>query len=364
MPSSMPNSMMMVARWHGPGDVRVETAAIPDRPPDEALVRVLWAGLCGSDLEEYHAGPVVVPGPVVLGHEIVGTVAAAAADGSGPPAGTVVVVDVVTGCGSCFWCEQHEEGLCPELRVTGQHVDGGLAEYVTGRAARLIPVPDTLDPKHAALAEPVAVAIRAVHKLGAVDGRGVLVIGGGTIGLLVSQVLRHNGADPVVIVEPSPWRQSIAVGLGLPTVWAETAVDRWTSIAPRFPPRGVDVVIECSGADGAAREAVRATRAGGVAVLLSITASDQALDINDTVLGEKTIYGSAAHMWDVDVGPAVALLASGAVQVAPLITHTQPLDQTPRAFELLADQRQQVLKLLVDARTGQGKASYSRGVEP
>lgn len=360
----MPNSIMTVARWYGAGDVRVETATIPERAPDEALVRVWWTGLCGSDLEEYLAGPVVVPGPVVLGHEIVGTVAAPAADGSGPPAGTVVVVDVVTGCGSCFWCEHHEEGLCPRLRVTGQHIDGGLAEYVVGRAARLIPVPDGLDPQHAALAEPVAVAIRAMHKIGPVAGRGALVIGGGTIGLLVAQVLRHGGADPIVIVEPSAWRQTTAAELGFPTVWAEAAVDRETMIAARFPVRGVDVVIECSGADGAAREAIRATRPGGIAVLLSITPTDQALDLNDTVLGEKTIYGSAAHMWDVDVEPAVALLAAGAVQVAPLITHTQPLAQTPRAFELLADRSQRVIKLLIDAGGGQATGVALEGGEP
>ena len=341
---------MAVARWHGRGDVRLERSALPGPAADEALVRVLFTGLCGSDLEEYLAGPVVVPGPVVLGHEVVGTVAVRAADGSGPPAGTVVVVDVVTGCGACFWCRGHEEGLCPELRVTGQHVDGGLAEYVPARATRLVPVPDGLDARHAALAEPVAVAVRAVRKLGPVDGRGTLVVGGGTIGLLVAQVLRHFRADPVVVVEPSDWRRSVAAELGLPTLWAGTAVDRRALIDARFPPRGVDAVVECSGADGAAREAVRLTRAGGVAVLLSITPGDQALDTNDAVLGEKIIRGSAAHMWDVDVAPAVDLLASGAVQVGPLITHTQPLGRAPAAFELLADRSQRVLKMLVDAR--------------
>lgn len=339
---------MTVARWHGRRDVRLESSPLPEPAADEALVRVLYTGLCGSDLEEYLVGPVVVAGEVVLGHEIVGTVAMAAADGSGPPVGTVVVVDVVTGCGQCFWCLQDEEGLCPRLQVTGQHVDGGLAEYVKGRAARLVVVPESLDPKHAGLAEPTAVAVRAVRKLGPITGRGALVIGGGTIGLLVAQVLRQAGAEPVVVIEPTGWRREIAEGLGLITCWASTPAERAAAVADLFPARGVDTVVECSGADGAAREAVRSARPGGAVVLLSITAEDQPFDANDAVLGEKTVYGSAAHRWDADVAPAVALLADGTVEVAPLITHTLALADAPAAFELLADRDQRALKILVD----------------
>ncbi len=166
---------MMAVRWHGRLDIRVEKVPVPNPADDEALIRVTWVGLCGSDLEEYLDGPIVVRGPVTLGHEIVGTVAAPARDGSGPPTGTVVVVDVVTGCGQCHWCLRHAEGQCPNLRVTGLDVDGGLAEFVTGKARRLVRVPTELDPMQAALTEPLAVAVRAVRKLGAVQGRGGVV---------------------------------------------------------------------------------------------------------------------------------------------------------------------------------------------
>lgn len=340
-------SVMTAVRWRGRRDVRVEQVPLPDPAADEALVRVRWAGLCGSDLEEYLDGPVVVPGPVTLGHEVVGTVAVAARDGSGPEVGTVVVVDVVTGCGSCFWCRRHEEGQCPRLRVTGLHVDGGLAEYVAGRADRLVTVPSGLDPMLAALAEPTAVAVRAVRKLGPVQGRGALVSGGGTVGLLVAQVLRHQGADPVLVVEPSSARRSVAHRLGLESQWAASEAARTDGRAGRFPERGIDVVVECSGASGAAREAVRAVRSGGTVVLLGVTAGDELLDTTDAVLGEKTIIGSAAHMWDVDVAPAVGLIAGGAVEVAPLITHTVALQDGPDALALLADPESGAIKVLV-----------------
>ncbi len=338
---------MTAVRWHGRGDLRVERLAVPVPGDDQALVRVLVTGVCGSDAEEYRDGPVVTTGPVVLGHEIVGTVAAAAADGSGPPAGTTVVVDVVTGCGSCFWCVRHDEGRCPHLVVTGLQADGGLAEYVVGRASRLVPVPAGLDPEHAALAEPTAVAVRAARAAGDVRGRGVVVVGGGTVGLLVAQVLRHGGAEPVLVLEPDPWRASVAGRLGLDTAWAADADSRAGLARERFPPQGVDLVVECSGADGAPREAIRLARAGGRIVLLGVGPDDQAVDTTELVLKEKTVIGSAAHMWDDDVIPAVRLLAEGEVDVAPLITHRFPLAAGDAAVALLADRGEHTLKVLV-----------------
>jgi (R,R)-butanediol dehydrogenase/meso-butanediol dehydrogenase/diacetyl reductase len=344
-----PTSMQAI-RYYGVRDVRCETVTIGTRAPDEALVAVAWVGLCGSDLEEYLAGPIVTGPPVTLGHEIVGRVAEAASDGSGPPVGATVVVDVVTGCGHCYWCLGHDEGLCPELEVTGLDVDGGLAEYVNARANRLLEVPDGLDPRHAAFAEPTAVAVRAARKLGPVAGRAVLVIGGGTIGLLVAQVLRSQGAERILIVEPNATRRAVAGSLGFDTVWEPSRDARAATIAERFPGRGVDVVIECSGAGGAATEAIGLARRGGDVVLLSVTPNRQEVNTTDVVLSEKTIRGSAAHMWDDDVAPAIRLLASGAIDIEPLITHTFPLDRGVDAFDALAEPSSNAIKILVRTR--------------
>ncbi|UNX55795.1 alcohol dehydrogenase catalytic domain-containing protein [Georgenia sp. TF02-10] len=342
------SSVMNAAVWHGTRDVRLTVLPVPEPSPGQALVRVHWVGLCGSDLEEYLEGPVVARAPRVLGHEIAGVVDRAAADGSGPPTGTRVVVDVVTGCGRCQWCNRHQEGLCPNLVVTGQHVDGGLAEFVLARADRLVPVPDGMDLRHAALAEPLAVAVRAVRASGLGDRDRIAVLGGGTVGLLCAQVALATGAGAVTVIEPSEHRRRLAEAWGALAVWAD-GVDERASLAESALGGAPDVVLECAGQAGSAAEAVALLAPGGVTVALGVTPAADPIDVLDVVLREKTVRGSAAHMWDDDVVPAVGLLADRQVDAEPLITHTVPLARTNHAFELLEDPLAGVVKVLVHA---------------
>lgn len=351
---------MRAAVWHAAGDVRVTEIPVPEPGPDEALVRVLWCGLCGSDLEEYAAGPVVLPTrphprtgrmvPLVLGHEMVGVVEQAAASGVGPPPGTLVVPDVVTGCGRCWWCLRHEEGLCPELAVLGQQADGGLAEFVAARADRLVVVPAHVPAQDAALAEPIAVAVRAVRAAGPLVGQGVLVIGGGTVGQLVARVALAAGADPVVVVDPVPGRRALAEAGG-----ATAAVAPDEPVDALFPPRGVDIVLEASGAPGQAAKAVALARRGGRIVLLGVQPHPEEIDVLDIVLHEKVIRGSAAHMYDDDVAVGIGMLARGTLDVGGLVTHRIPLEGVVElGFERLRMRDPAALKVLVDCtgRTG------------
>ena len=341
---------MRAARWYAAGRIQLEELPEPVPSPDQALIAVAWVGLCGSDAEEFHHGPVVTRPPVTLGHEIVGIVERPAADGSGPPVGTPVVVDVVTGCGHCWWCQRHDEGLCPDLVITGFDVDGGLAEYVVARADRLVPVPESLDLRHAVLAEPLAVAVRAVRKAGPLEGCAACIVGGGTIGMLTAQVIRCFGAAQVVVLEPSQHRRALIEGWGVHTAWADNADDRRAALDPWLPDRGPDVVVECSGRPGMPAEALRLARPGGLALLLGVTLVDEPVDTLDLVLREKTVRGSAAHMYDDDVAVAVDLLGTGAVDVSALVTHTFPLAEIDRAFGLLTGTGEQAIKILVDVR--------------
>lgn len=310
-----------------------------------------YVGLCGSDLEEWRKGPVVARPPVVLGHEIVGRVAIAANDGSGPSSGTSVVVDVVTGCGHCFHCLHHEEGRCRDLVVTGQHQDGGLATHVRTRASRLLPVPDSSSLRNAALAEPLAVALRAIRRSQLTPGATVVIIGGGTVGLLTARVARAAGAGTVVVIEPRTDRHRHIQASDAVPLWRDDTEEMRTVIAELVGGEGADLVVESAGRSDTPALAVSFARAGGTVMLLGVVEDAQPIDVLQVVLAEKTVMGSAAHMWDDDVRVAVDFIARKRIHVEDLITHEVELETVESGFALL-DSDAGVLKLLVKVAGG------------
>ncbi|MCO6004213.1 zinc-binding dehydrogenase [Actinoallomurus purpureus] len=322
---------MRAARWHARRDVRVEEVPDPSPGPGEVLVKVELCGICGTDVEEYRDGPVHIPvdapnpltgrtAPLALGHEIVGTVD-----------GTRVIPDVVLGCGACWWCRRRQEGICPDGAVIGLHCDGGLAGYVVAAADTCVPV--NAPPEVAVFAEPTSVAVRACRKAGDLSGARVAILGGGTIGLLTAQVARAAGAGRITIVDPNPERRRLVASYGSAAVPGE-----------RVSGRGADVVVECSGAPGAVREAIRLVRRGGTVVLVGTRDDDEPLPLLEVVVAEKRLLGSAAHLWDEDVTAAVRLLESGVVDPRPLPSTRVPLDRVvPDGFEA-----EPGVKILVD----------------
>lgn len=347
---------MKAARWHARGDVRIDEVPVPVPAADEALIEVLWCGICGTDLEEFRDGPISIPtsphprrgtvAPIVLGHEVVGRVHTAAADGSGPPSGSIVVPDVVVGCGECPWCLRHEEGLCPTLAVRGQTEDGGLAQFMVARASTCLPVPANVPAEHAALVEPASVAVRALRKLDRPLGARIAVIGAGTVGQLVARVAAASGAVVDLVVDTRASRRDQAVREGAAEALDPTAA--WSRVDPAA---GFDAVIECSGADGALALALGLARRGGAVVALGIKSRPDELDTTALVLSEKRIIGSAAHLWDDDCRPALELIASGRIRVDDLISRHVPLAAVvTEGFAALADPASDILKVLIDCR--------------
>jgi (R,R)-butanediol dehydrogenase/meso-butanediol dehydrogenase/diacetyl reductase len=216
---------MQAARWHGRGDVRVEEVARPRPGPGELLLRVAWCGICGTDVEEYLAGPTIIPtdvpnaltgraAPITLGHEFAGTVEALGKGVADIRVGERIVPEAVLFCGVCFFCRRHEYALCVEWAALGLMADGGLAEFAVVPAATITRLPDSLSDEEGALVEPTEVAVHAIRKSELQLGETVAIVGGGTIGLLVTQVARAAGASAVYLLEPNAARRALALELG------------------------------------------------------------------------------------------------------------------------------------------------------
>jgi (R,R)-butanediol dehydrogenase / meso-butanediol dehydrogenase / diacetyl reductase len=337
------------ARWHARGDVRVEDVPRPAPGPGELLLRVSWAGICGTDLEEYLSGPAIIPtdvpnrltgraAPLTLGHEFVGTVAALGDGVSDFRLGERVAPEVVLFCGVCFFCRRHEYALCVNWAALGLMADGGLADYAVVPAATAARLPDSLSDEEGALVEPTEVAVRAIRKSDLHLGESVAVVGGGTIGLLVLQVARAVGAAAVHVIEPLESRRRLALHLGATAAWDAGAPEADELLREACQGVGPDVVFECAGGPTTADLAIRLARKGGRIVLVGIRPEAVPISTLEIVTGEKHLVGSVQHHYDEDLPTAVRLLAERRVQVGSLITGRIPLERVvDEGLRALAD---------------------------
>ena len=301
---------MRAAVYHGPGDVRIERLLVPTAGPGEVLLRVLRSGMCGTDATEWKAGPRTFPigrphpvtghsGPMVLGHEFVGSVVATG-EGATIPVGTVVASGAGVSCGQCDRCTEGRTNLCRSYYTLGLNTAGGMAEYVAAPESTLVPVPDGLSPDAAGLAQPLAVGLHAARRSGAADGGRVVLIGAGAIGTFVLAGLRDLAdVDLTFFDYPGP-RLERPARLG---------ATRVVPVGEHVEP-GADVVIEASGAPGQLDAALALVRPGGTVLQVGIPAQPQEVDVHSLVFKEVTIRTTLAHVCREDLAPALELLAS------------------------------------------------------
>jgi (R,R)-butanediol dehydrogenase/meso-butanediol dehydrogenase/diacetyl reductase len=338
---------MLALRWHARGDIRLERVPVPPRPArGEVQLRVLWCGICGTDIEEWRHGPVFIPAgephplsgavaPITLGHEVTGQITAIGPDVS-LPTGQVVAVDGLSSCGVCRWCARGRLVLCEQLAAVGLMADGGLAEFCNVPARGCVPLPATLRPDHAALAETLAVGVRALARARFVPGETVGIFGAGAVGLLAMQAALAGGAAGAWVIDPREQRTALASKLGAAPVSAT-----W---GPAF---AADVVLECSGQARAAADAVEATRSGGRAVLVGIYSEPVSFNAISVVTGEKELLGSLSHVYATDFATAVRLLADGTVVAEPLVSRRAELRSAIKVFTDLAEHPGEAIKVLI-----------------
>ena len=337
---------------HAAGDLRIEDVPVPAPAPDEAVVEVAFGGICGSDLHYWThgaAGESVLRQPMVLGHEIVGTVLMAAADGTGPGPGTAVAVHPATpGPGTARYPAERPN-LSPGCTYLGSaarfpHTDGAFSRYATLPARMLRPLPAGLALRTAALVEPASVAWHAVSRAGDVAGKTALVIGCGPIGALAVAVLKRAGTQRIVAVDMHARPLETARAVGADEVLTGDQAEAIAAVE-------ADVVIESSGSHHGLASAVQGAARGGKVVMVGLLPSGpQPVLISLAITRELELLGSFRFNDEID--EVVAALADGSLYVDPVVTHTFPLDQGLEAFEVARNAAVSG-KVLLDFRPGQ-----------
>jgi L-idonate 5-dehydrogenase len=322
---------------HGAQDLRVEEVTVAAPKPDEAVIRIAYGGICGSDLHYWKhgaAGESILRAPMRLGHEASGTVMMPAADGSGPAAGTPITVHPATPRGSDAKYPADRPNLSPGCTYLGSaaqfpHSDGLFAGHVAVPTRMLRALNQGLDLRTASLAEPASVAWHAVARAGEVADRSVLVVGAGPIGGLIVAVLARCGAGEIVVVDVEDYALQIARRVGAHRTLQAAESDQTAAVE-------ADVTFECSGNHRGLASAIRGTRRGGRVVMVGLVPTgDQPVPVSLAITRELEMVGSFRFNDEID--DVIAALADGSLDVSSVITAEFPADEALAAFALAAD---------------------------
>ncbi len=339
---------MRAVAFLGPGRLEARDEPDPQPGPGEIIVAVAYCGVCGSDLHEFATDQ---PSPraaglfqPVMGHELTGLVAAFGEGVQGLAQGDPVVVHPGGACGRCHYCDAGLSNLCADQWGTGYRHPGGYAQYAHVRADQALRLPDASWLKPAALTEPLAVALRAVHRGGLQKGETVLIAGGGPIGLLTLLAAKLEGAGTVFLSEPAASRRELAARLG-----ADHALDPAAGVPSTIRAAtgglGVHLAVECVGIAPAMDDCLASARRGGRVVVAGVFEQPYPIALLPLLVQEHSVVGTFGYVEEFP--QAARLITSGAVDVSPLISGVVGLDELPAAFAGLAADRDRFQKVLV-----------------
>ena len=321
---------MKAAQIKRPGEARVASVPEPVPGPDDVLIRVHAAGICGTDLHIFK-GEYEATYPIIPGHEFSGEVAAVGANVRNFKVGDRVTADPNIPCNRCHYCQRNEPNQCLNLRAIGVTQDGAFAEYVLAPEGNVFAIGDLSYPA-AAMVEPLACVVWGLQRVAVQPGDSALVFGAGPMGCLVAQGLKQAGAARVVVTDVVPARLALAAQLGATeTVLAD---DQQAARINALEPRGYHIVVDATGIPRVLEGAFAYASPRGKVWVFGVTPAGTLVNIPayEVFRRDLTIIGSFAV--NRTFPQALSLIQSGTIQVAPLISHQLPLDDFGRGLEL------------------------------
>ncbi len=325
---------MKAVLFEKPGSFTVVKKDLRRLQENEVLVRVEACGICGTDLHIVEGTSRSTP-PVVLGHEYSGVVEDAGKV-AGIVRGTRVAVDPNIPCGTCFYCRRGLVHLCAGLRALGVDIDGGMAEYCIVPQEQMHILPARMSAETGALIEPLSCAVHGIDKAGITLGDSVVILGGGTVGLFMLQLVKNAGAATTILVEPLEQKRGIAKALGADVVLNPSEVDVVSAVLERTDV-GADVVIECVGRPVTMEMSLALARRGGVVEFFGVCPIGVTIPMEPNLVyfKELTIVGSYVNPYTFT--RAASLLSTGQVKTDELMIQQFPLDGVHEAFEALRE---------------------------
>ena len=334
--------------WHGPEQMSVDEVPEPSVEPGTVVVRPTATGICGSEIEGYLGKMGNRTPPLVMGHEFAGTVTEVGEGVDESLVGRLVAVNPLSSDGTCRLCRAGLTNLCPNRKLVGIHSPGGFAEYTLAPAAYVYPLPEDVEARTGALAEPLANGVHAARLgLAGASVEHAVVIGAGTIGLMCLQAALLDGVPEVHAVEPVGGRREQALALGAGAAY-ESGEEAREAFEDPTEGLGVDLVIDAVGAEVTRRMALDLLRPGGRVVYIGLHDDDTTLGFHDIVRGQLDLQGSYAYTAE-DYEQALEWLVDGRAGIGEL-PPVLPLEEGPGAFaELVHGPSEQIKVFLAEA---------------
>nr|WP_320143688.1 alcohol dehydrogenase catalytic domain-containing protein [uncultured Cohaesibacter sp.] len=333
--------------YAGPNKVEVRDVPEPQARDGAVKVKMLYCGLCGSDIGIYSGKHPRAKAPLILGHEFVGIVETAPKD-SKLAVGDHVTAYPLISCGECYPCKNGTPHVCQTLHLLGIDCDGAMADYCWVDEEVLVKVPDGISDKLAALAEPLAVVVRALHQAKFKTLDRCVVMGAGPIGILTAILLKHSGAAQIIISDIDEGRLALCKEFGFDAVNVRDTnlIDHANKATDNV---GVDIVFECSGVESAALDVTKLTRVGGTICMTGVHKAPHAVDLMDLNFKEQTMVGSRVYTMR-EFADSVPLLANMAEDLEKVISQVIPLSESDKIFDMVADPSLRTVKVLVDCQ--------------
>ena len=339
---------MAAAIMRGAQHIEFGRVSKPTPGEGQVLVRVGANSVCGSDLHYWHEGRIgsaAVTTDFTPGHEFAGTIAEGSGEAYGLADGTLVAVDPAQPCGHCPWCHEGNQHLCPNMVFVGAPpYAGAMAEYIAVPVSSVYPVPEGFTAQQAALLEPLGVAMHALDLAKLRPGSDVAILGGGTIGLYILMLARISGALGLSVIEPLAYRREKALELGATHVYPD--LQSYQAAVAVTPRRGADVVLEATTSPLGPRHATEAARIGGKVILVGIPDGDE-FSLTGSLVRRKGLTIKLSRRMGHIYPRAIEFVRSGRIDVNAIVTHVWPLERVRDAFEMLAEYKDEAIKVVL-----------------
>jgi 2-desacetyl-2-hydroxyethyl bacteriochlorophyllide A dehydrogenase len=332
----------------GPREMELRDVEPPVPAADEVLLKVLATGICGSDVHGYLGVSGRRVPPMTMGHEFCGSVEKAGLNVKRYRKGDRVVVQPVIFCGTCSFCKQGLTNLCTKKRFLGVlDCNGSMAELLSVPEKLLYKLPDSCDDSLGAMVEPLAVAFRAVSKVSRlIKGSDVVIVGAGTIGLLLLTLVRLHGAASITVSDVNGARLSIAEKLGAGLTVNPKSDDLSARVLERTGGRGADIAFEAVGMTPTVQQAMACLKPGGTCIWVGNSQKEIQVDMQASVTRELSVRGSYIYTHE-EFGDALKVLVEKKIDVGPIISATVPLREAAAMFKTLCAPGTDLVKVII-----------------